>query len=99
MPGMILLVGSKSIQPNLPAYALNQAWEASAPMSFSLPGAGWVEYDPTNGLFAGDNLIRVAATRTPEQAITVSGGFVGTIHDALAMEVDVQVTASAPGGG
>lgn len=67
--------------------------------SVYLPGAGWVEYDPTNGLFAGDNLIRVAATRTPEQAITVSGGFVGTIHDALAMEVDVQVTASAPGGG
>ena len=27
-----------------------------------LPGAGWVEYDPTNGLIAGENLIRVAVT-------------------------------------
>ena len=28
-----------------------------------LPGAGWVEYDPTNGVVAGENLIRVAVTR------------------------------------
>ena len=28
-----------------------------------LPGAGWVEYDPTNGLVACENLIRVAVTR------------------------------------
>ena len=28
-----------------------------------LPGAGWVEYDPTNGVIAGENLIRVAVTR------------------------------------
>ena len=30
-----------------------------------LPGAGWVEFDPTNGLIAGENLIRVAVTRDP----------------------------------
>ena len=38
-----------------------------------VPGAGWVEYDPTNGLVAGENLIRVGATRTPEQAVPVAG--------------------------
>ena len=29
-----------------------------------LPGAGWMEYDPTNGLVAGSNLIRVGVTRS-----------------------------------
>src|SRR6202012_4592703 len=36
--------------------------------SVYLPGAGWVEFDPTNGLIAGRNLIRVCVARTPEQA-------------------------------
>src|ERR1019366_2686390 len=40
-----------------------------------LPGAGWVEYDPTNGLIAGENLIRIAVTRDPSQAIPISGAF------------------------
>ncbi|MBR0653972.1 transglutaminase family protein [Plastoroseomonas arctica] len=59
--------------------------------SIYLPGAGWVEYDPTNGLIAGANLIRVAVTRTPEQAIPVGGGFVGGERDSLGLEVDVSV--------
>ena len=36
--------------------------------SVYLPGAGWVEYDPTNGLVAGANLIRVGVTREASQA-------------------------------
>ncbi|MDB5316550.1 MAG: transglutaminase domain protein [Rhodospirillales bacterium] len=59
--------------------------------SIYLPGAGWVEYDPTNGLIAGANLIRVAVTRTPEQAVPVGGGFVGGENDSLGLEVDVSV--------
>ncbi len=57
--------------------------------SVYLPGAGWVEYDPTNGLVAGTNLIRVGSTRTPEQAAPVSGGFVGDPSDPLPLLVDV----------
>jgi transglutaminase-like putative cysteine protease len=56
-----------------------------------LPGAGWVEFDPTNGLIAGRNLIRVSVARTPEQAVPVSGGFLGKPNDFLALEVDVTV--------
>src|SRR5947199_623210 len=57
-----------------------------------LPGAGWVEFDPTNALIAGENLIRVAVTRDPAQAVPISGSFAG---DAayLGMEVDVTVHA------
>ncbi|MFG1423595.1 transglutaminase family protein [Roseixanthobacter liquoris] len=61
--------------------------------SVYLPGAGWVEYDPTNGLVAGANLIRVGVTRASEQAIPISGGFIGDASDPLAMHVDVAVRA------
>jgi transglutaminase-like putative cysteine protease len=60
-----------------------------------LPGAGWVEFDPTNGLIAAENLIRVAVTRDPSQAIPVSGSFVGTPDVYLGMDVEVTVQADA----
>jgi transglutaminase-like putative cysteine protease len=62
--------------------------------SVYLPGAGWVEYDPTNGLIAGANLIRVGVTREAEQAIPISGGFVGNADDPTGLHVDVSVHAA-----
>lgn len=61
--------------------------------SVYLPGAGWVEYDPTNGLIAGANLIRVGATREAGQAIPISGGYVGNADDMISLHVDVAVSA------
>ena len=61
--------------------------------SVYLPGAGWTEYDPTNGLLAGANLIRVGATRDAAQAIPISGSFVGKADDPVGMHVDVSVSA------
>jgi transglutaminase-like putative cysteine protease len=66
-----------------------------------LPGAGWVEFDPTNALVGGRNLIRVAVTRDPKQAIPLSGSFTGASGDFLGMEVAVEVRvdeAAAPVG-
>ena len=60
-----------------------------------MPGAGWVEFDPTNGLIAAENLIRVAVTRDPSQAIPVSGSYVGTPDVYLGMDVEVTVQADA----
>ena len=57
-----------------------------------LPGAGWVEFDPTNGLVACENLIRVAVTRDPTQAVPIGGSYSGE-GAYLGMEVDVTVTA------
>jgi transglutaminase-like putative cysteine protease len=59
-----------------------------------LPGAGWVEYDPTNGLVAGANLIRVGVTRTAAQASPISGGYIGDPNDPTGLNVDVAVRAS-----
>ncbi len=58
-----------------------------------LPGAGWIEYDPTNGVVGGRNLIRVAAARDPSQAVPLSGTFIGAPDDFLDMEVSVEVRA------
>jgi transglutaminase-like putative cysteine protease len=57
-----------------------------------LPEAGWVEFDPTNGIIGGQNLIRVAAVRDPAQAIPVAGSFYGSADDYLGMDVEVAVT-------
>src|SRR5688572_12464189 len=59
-----------------------------------LPGAGWVEFDPTNGLIAGENLIRVAVTRDPAQAAPIGGTYYGDGR-FIGMEVDVTVRAEA----
>jgi len=64
-----------------------------------LPGAGWVEFDPTNGLVAGRNLIRVCAARTPEQARPVSGAYLGTVGDFDRLRVTVDVQVGNGGGG
>ena len=61
--------------------------------SVYLPGAGWVEYDPTNGLLAGANLVRVGVTRTAAQASPISGGYIGAADDALGLDVCVAVSA------
>ncbi len=57
-----------------------------------LPGAGWVEFDPTNGLVGGGNLIRIGVTRDPRQAVPLQGSFAGKAEDFLDMTVDVKVT-------
>jgi transglutaminase-like putative cysteine protease len=62
-----------------------------------LPGGGWVEFDPTNTLVGGRNLIRVAVTRDPSQAIPLSGSFTGPTNAFLGMDVQVQITADAGG--
>jgi len=60
-----------------------------------LPGAGWVEFDPTNGIVGSHDLIRVAVVRDPRQAVPVSGSWTGFPSDSLGMTVEVEVTAEA----
>ena len=58
-----------------------------------LPGAGWVEYDPTNGIIGSEALIRVAVTRDPSQAVPISGSFSGRPGDYLGMSAQVVVSS------
>jgi transglutaminase-like putative cysteine protease len=58
-----------------------------------LPGAGWVEFDPTNALVGGRNLIRVAVARDASQAAPLAGSYNGAPADFVSMNVEVKVTA------
>jgi transglutaminase-like putative cysteine protease len=57
-----------------------------------LPGAGWVEFDPTNGIVGNRDLIRVAIARDPAHALPLSGTWTGFPSDSLGMTVEVSVT-------
>jgi transglutaminase-like putative cysteine protease len=56
-----------------------------------LPGAGWLDYDPTNQISVGFNLIPVAVARHPGQAIPLEGSWSGDAKDYLGMTVNVAV--------
>jgi transglutaminase-like putative cysteine protease len=56
-----------------------------------LPGAGWVELDPTNAIVGNRDLIRVAVARDPSQAVPLSGTYFGAADDFLEMAVEVRV--------
>jgi len=58
-----------------------------------LPGAGWVEFDPTNGIVGNRDLVRVAIALDPAQAVPLSGTYTGFPSDSLDMTVEVSVSA------
>lgn len=64
-------------------------------VSVYLPGRGWVDFDPTNGLVGADGLVRVAVVREPSQALPLHGTWSGRAGDFLGMEVEVDVHAVA----
>ena len=59
-----------------------------------VPGAGWLEFDPTNGIIGNRDLIRVAIARDPAQAVPLWGTWTGFPADSLGLTIDVSVTAS-----
>lgn len=61
-----------------------------------LPGHGWMDFDPTNGAFGAEGLVRVAVVDDPAEAIPLHGAYFGSSGDALGMDVEVDVRMAEP---
>jgi transglutaminase-like putative cysteine protease len=58
-----------------------------------LPSAGWIEFDPTNGIVGTRDLVRVAVARDPRQAIPLHGTYLGSADAFVGMDVSIDVVA------
>jgi len=64
-------------------------------MQAYLPGAGWIDFDPTNSIIGNRNLIRVAVAWDPEYALPLWGTYTGSAQAFLGMDVTVSVAETA----
>lgn len=61
-------------------------------MQAYLPGAGWIDFDPTNSIVGNRNLIRVAVAWAPEYVLPLWGTYCGPPDACIGMDVNVSVT-------
>jgi transglutaminase-like putative cysteine protease len=62
-----------------------------------LPSAGWIEFDPTNGIVGTRDLVRVAVARDPRQAIPLHGTYLGSADAFVRMDVSINVVSAGEG--
>jgi len=60
-----------------------------------VPGCGWVDFDPTNGIVGNADLIRVAVVAEPRLALPLHGSWAGPRASFLRMDVEVDVTVES----
>ena len=58
-----------------------------------LPSAGWIEFDPTNGIVGTRDLVRVAVARDPRQAVPLHGTYLGSADAFVSMDVSINVVS------
>jgi transglutaminase-like putative cysteine protease len=66
-------------------------------MQAYLPGAGWVDFDPTNSIVGNRNLIRVAVAWDQRNALPLWGTFIGPAAAFRGMDVTVNVVEETAG--
>lgn len=78
--------------PNMTAGGTKGGGSTHAWMQAYLPGAGWIDFDPTNSIVGNRNLIRVAMAWDAKEVLPLWGTFAGAASSFLGMDVTVTVT-------
>jgi transglutaminase-like putative cysteine protease len=78
---------SKATTPTARGGGATHAW-----LQIFLPGAGWVDFDPTNSIVGNRHLIRVAVAWDYHQALPLWGTWNGEPGSFRGLDVEVSVT-------
>lgn len=89
--GYILVPGGPALNDFNVSGDIKGGGATHAWMQAFLPGAGWIDFDPTNAIVGNRNLIRVAMAWSPENILPLWGTFIGRSDDFLEMNVSVNV--------
>jgi len=81
--------------PGADSGMINGAGSTHAWMQAYLPGAGWIDFDPTNSIVGNRNLIRVAVAWDQRQVLPLWGTYAGKAKSFLGMDVTVSVREKA----
>jgi transglutaminase-like putative cysteine protease len=77
--------------PGTDSVVTNGAGSTHAWVQVYLPGAGWIDFDPTNSIIGNRNLIRVAVAWDQRQILPLWGTYGGSASSFLGMDVTVSV--------
>jgi transglutaminase-like putative cysteine protease len=77
--------------PGMESGVINGSGSTHAWMQAYLPGAGWIDFDPTNSIVGNRNLIRVAVGWDQRQLLPLCGTYTGAPSSFLGMDVAVSV--------
>jgi transglutaminase-like putative cysteine protease len=77
--------------PGMDSGVTNGGGSTHAWMQAYLPGAGWIDFDPTNSIIGNRNLIRVAVAWDPGHVLPLWGTYAGAASSFLGMDVAVSV--------
>jgi len=80
---------SGSAKETGPGHGHTHAW-----VRVYVPGCGWIDFDPTNGIVGNAGLIRVAAAADHRSVVPLHGSWRGLGSDFLGMDVEVEVAAA-----
>ena len=88
-----------SVHPRDRAHGYVGGGSTHAWVQVYLPSAGWIEFDPTNGIVGTRDLVRVAVARDPRQAMPLHGTYLGSADAFVGMEVEHQRRLRRRSGG
>jgi transglutaminase-like putative cysteine protease len=68
----------------------NNFFELHAWLEVYLPGAGWIGFDPSNGILAGSNHIPICSSAHFQHTMPITGSFRGSASSSLQVSLSIE---------